>query len=377
MRLVPVPLGFTYRMTYVPKGARNPCRGLLGGADSVGVRHIEPAEASQAFRIKRPKVDVWPLVFPRKPRTNTWEWVRNAFTFELLFYEGELWWPYMADDYKYGQPFRAYSVTDCLEDIRDDHYLFEMPTVDGDNRVLKEVPAIRTLIETNHDEKLAQSKRKAYENFLICGNRAYVRGGLPVFFRNSHGNKITWEIDIANVGSDRRGNPITHGLYSPPGSFHEAYTERALGSGAFWLPNEFPAAKSAAHPLQTKFPRIEVLMPELVVDVRQRIRLDSLFREVVRMFSHPFYNHWSSRAVWSFRKNFARLCDPALDDLELSRLRLGLLRAFAAKIDEVDFWDMDRIRRDIISFDIQERFKPTWPELLAADDINALSSLVQ
>jgi hypothetical protein len=164
-------------------------------------------------------------------------------------------------------------------------------------------------------------------------------------------------------------------LHDPPGSFQDHLTERAFGSGAFWLPNEFAAAKSAAHPLQTKFPRIEVLMPELVTDVRQQIRLDSLFREVVRMFSYPFHKHWRSRPVWSFRKEFARLCDPVLDDRELSRQRLDLLRAFVTEIDEVGFWDMDRIRRDIISFDKQEQCDPTWPEALAIGDIDALNSL--
>jgi hypothetical protein len=236
-------------------------------------------------------------------------------------------------------------------------------------------PEIRTLVKTDYGAKLAISQRKTYENFLICGDRAYVRGGLPVYFRNSHGHKNIWEIDITSAGRDRRGDPKTHGLEHPPGSFQDHRTEQAFGSGTFWLPNEFAAAKSAGHRLQTKFPRIEVLMPDLLVDARQRIRLDSLFREVVRMFSHPFCDYWSSRAVASFRKKFEALCDPVIDDHELSRRRLELLREFCAQIDDGGYWEMDRIRRDIISFDVQERCSPTWPEPMAAEDDEALGSL--
>jgi hypothetical protein len=375
MRLETTRLGFTYRITYVPKGARNPRAGLLRGADFAGVRHIEPAEAAPAFRIKWPKMDIWPLAFPRRPRAGTTGWIRKALTCEVLLFENVLWWPYLKRDYTGGGQFRACTAADCLERIKTDHYLFEMPETDDGSGVMKEPPKIRTLVETDYAEKLALSQRKTSENFLICGDRAYVRGGLPVYFRNSHFKKITWEIDIASIGADRRGDPKTHGLEDPPGSFQEHNTEQAFGSGAFWLPNEFAAAKSAGHRLQTKFPRIEVLMPDLIVDVRQQIRLDSLFREVVRMFSYPFCNHWSSRAVPSFRKRFKRLCDPVLDDRELSRRRLDLLRAFAARIRERDSWEMDRIRRDIISFDEQERCSPTWPETLAAEDDEALGSL--
>jgi hypothetical protein len=78
MRLVPKPMGFTYRMTYVPKGAQNPRPSLFRGADSAAVQHIDPDEARQAFRITWPEIDVWPLVNPRKPRTTTWQCIGAA-----------------------------------------------------------------------------------------------------------------------------------------------------------------------------------------------------------------------------------------------------------------------------------------------------------
>jgi hypothetical protein len=383
MRLEHKRLGFNYRMTYVAPRARNQCEGLFRGEDWAAVRSIDPDEATQAFRITWPEIDVWPLVNPRTPRQTNWQCIRNACRLDVLHYDGELWWPYLASDFNGGFLKETLSAADCFEHIKTDIHLFEIPMVNDTYDVSKERPLIKTLIATDHDEMLALSQRKTSENFLICGDRAYVRGGLPVYFRNSHFKTITWEIDIASIGSDRRGDPAKHGLHNPPGSFQDPLTEQAFGSGAFWLPNEFEAAKSAAHRLQTKFPQIEILMPELIsADLRRRIRLDSLFREVVRMFSYPFYHHWHSQPVWSFRKEFANLCDPVLEDRELTRRRLDILRAFANAIDDVSFWDMKRIRRDIISFDNPDLFDPNSAEALSIDDpplsiddLDALNSL--
>ena len=65
-------------------------------------------------------------------------------------------------------------VPACLEHIETDRCLFEMPEIDGCWDAMEEQPAIRTLVKTNHGEKLAVSQRKTYENFLVCGDRAYV-----------------------------------------------------------------------------------------------------------------------------------------------------------------------------------------------------------
>ncbi|SDO48599.1 hypothetical protein [Afipia sp. GAS231] len=405
MRLEPTPLGFTYKIIYVPKGAQNPRTALLGGTDTAVVRHIEPAEAAPAFRIQRPKLDIWPLTFPRKPRDDHRGLTKNAFTLELLFYENVIWWPYLSEfrsrfeDHtaadclsQFGSRLKERTAAECLEDIGTDFDLFEPRYVDYDSSdFLEEPPAIRTLVETDHDQKLAIAKRKAYENFLICGDRPYVRGGLPVFFRNVHGNKeFVWEIEVGSAGSDRRGDPWTHGLQDPPGSFLELGAERAFGGGAFWLPNEFAAARFAGHGRQTKFPQIEVLMPELIVDVRQQIRLDSLFREVVRLLRyHTRGRVWTdsrrrnSRAKfylgpWKFRtleREFDKLCDPVLDDRELSKRRLDLLRTFAVTLEERLPREMYRIQRDIISFGEQEQRSPTWPVDLAREDEEAIGSL--
>jgi hypothetical protein len=76
-------------------------------------------------------------------------------------------------------------------------------------------------------------------------------------------------------------------------------------------------------------------MPELIEDVGRRIRLDSLFREVVKMFSDPFCDHWPS-GRWSFKDAFGALCEGPTYDRLLSRERLNLLRAFVPLLASIE-----------------------------------------
>lgn len=98
---------------------------------------------------------------------------RLGLPFEVLLYGGVLWWP---DLEIWEFQARARSAAECLEDIRSDRYLFETPDNNAGLRIMEEPPKIRTLVETDYAEKLAISQRKTYENFLICGDHAYVRG---------------------------------------------------------------------------------------------------------------------------------------------------------------------------------------------------------
>jgi hypothetical protein len=373
MRLVPTPLGFNYRMEYVPKGARNPRLELFRGADTAVVRHIDAGEADPAFRISRPELDIWPLVQPRTPRSNPWGFIRNAVTFEILYYEGCIWWPYMSETWQVTSTH--IDAEECLRMIEKDKDFFDAPRLNGSYDVATKLPQIRKSISDDRDEKLAQAQRKTYENILICDGKAYTRGGMPIYFRNYHGNKKVWETDIASVGPDRRGDPKSGGLYAPPGSYCHRHTETALCRGHFWLADDAQSAIHAAHRRQTAFPTIDVLMPELIENVGQRIRLDSLFREVVRMFSDPFCDHWRSGCFRPFKNAFDALCERLVDDCLLSRQRLDLLRAFVPQLASIDHWEMNRIREDFTSFDALERFNPTWPDEMTAEDLDALISL--
>lgn len=375
MRLVPVPLGFTYRMDYVPKGARNPRPGLFRGADVVGVRHIDAEEAEPAFRIRRPKLDIWPMVWPRTPRSNQWQMIRSANKFEILLNDGSLWWP-LRDDSTYDK-LNAPQMTaaECFHCIENDHHFFDSPSIDGCYDVEKNVPAIRKLVRHNRGDKLAQAQRKTAENILICNGKAYARGGMPIFFRNHHGNKKVWEIDIASVGPDRRADPIASGLEDPPGAYADHRTEPALGAGEFWLANDAQSAISAAHPRQTAFPKIEVLMPNLIENVRQQIRLDSIFRETRRIFGRSGWYGSRQTNIRPFKDAFDRLCAPPMENRELSRDRLDLLRIFIPQIAEIHNWEIDRVRGDFTAFDALERSNPTWPDEWAPEDLDALASL--
>jgi hypothetical protein len=390
MRLVPVPLGFTYRIDFVPKGGRNPRPGLFRDSDTAVVRHIDADEAKPAFRVTRPELDILPLAHPRTKRSNAWDYMRKAMTFEILFYDGSIWWPNVHE--AGGTEAARTSAENCIQSIKDDHFFFEVREIEGCYDVAAHIPPIRRLVVDERSGKLAEAKRKTYENVLICGTRAYYRGGMPIYFRNYHWNKSIWEIDIASVGPDRHGDPGAGGLYRKPGSYGDHTTEAALGKGDFWLGTDHQAAIHAAHRRQTAFPKIDVLIPEAITEVRrqircdslfpeianevgQQIRLDSLFRETVRMFSHPFCHHWHSRPFSSSKVAFDQLCEPIGDDDRLSRRRLELLRDFVPRLANIDHWEMNRIRDDFISFDALQRLDPTWPDELASEDFDALASL--
>jgi hypothetical protein len=371
MHIVPAPLGFSYRMDYVPKGSRNVRSGVFRDKDVVGVRYIDVDEAQPAFRVRIPQLDIWPLVKPRTPRSNQWQLIRDARKFDILLNEGSLWWPIRNDSTYDNLNALDMTAAECLDRIENNYHFF-----DSAYGIERGVPEIRELVRTDRGDKVAQAQRKTAENILVFGNKAYARGGIPIFFRNSHGNKKVWEIDIASVGPDRSADPIADGLYYPPGSYTEGYTETALTAGEFWLVDDARSAASSAHPKQTAIPKIDVLMPQLVSDIRQQVRLDALFREVARMFRPPFCDQWRPGDNMLVLKNaFIERLDPKINDSELSRRRLGLLRQFASLASDIKHWEIDRIRQDFGSFDLIELSNPTWPNDLAPEDDNALGSL--
>lgn len=391
MRLVPTPLGYTYRLDYIPKGARNARAGLFRATDVAVVRHIEAREAELAFRVFRPELDVLPLSRPRTKPGTGWDHTRPASTDEIIRYDGSLWWAVACDRESGTGSYTA--AEHCLSRIEKDHFFFEAQEIDESYDVAKDVPPIREVIANEQSEKLAQAKRKTYENVLICGEKAFIRGGLPIYFRNYHWRKTVWEIDVASIGHDRHGRPGACGLHGKPGAYAAHTTEASLGAGHFWLPTERRAAIHAGHRRQAAYPEIEVLMPELmresgkrfrfegtlfpeaVSELKPQIRLDALFREMVRMFSHPFCHHWRSRPFRSFKDAFDALCEPTGNDRSLSRARLKSLRSLVPSLADIDHWEINRIRDDFVSFDQSERADPTWPDDMSTEDLEALGSL--
>jgi hypothetical protein len=120
---------------------------------------------------------------------------------------------------------------------------------------------------------------------------------------------------------------------------------------------------------------VDTLFPEFFNDLPQQIRLDSIFREVVRMLSHPFRGHWCSKRFRSFKADFDALCEPMEDDDRLSRRRLELLRSFVPSLANIDYWEINRIREDFMSFDASQRLDPTWPDDMDPEDLDALAAL--
>jgi len=338
MQILATPLGFPYPMTCVPKRARNERTEYFSGSDSAAVRRIEPSEALIAFRILYPEMDLFRL--------------REAATLDLLFYENEIWWPH-CDDCEFpaeqvsgDQLLKAIEAGDCSREFLP--YRFRLLDLK------KERPEIRSKSFDGHDSFCALAQRKVYENFLICGESAFIRGGVPVLFKNTHGYKTVWEIDVASIGPGRSADQAALSSRGAPGISFDRNSIQALCNGNFWLTNEQDVAQRAKHRMQARIPRIEVLLPDLVRDARRDIQLDALFRSTRQLFVEPWCDRWNSRAASEFKGLLQHISTETLHDLTTTQRRRGVLRQFFDVTHNCVYDELSRLRQDFIAFDKEE-----------------------
>lgn len=370
MQILPPPLRFPYPMTFVPKRARNERTEYFWGRDSAAVRRIEPGEALEAFRISYPEMDLFSYYSPRKAQNNDQYYVRKAATLDLLYYENEIWWPHCG---RFEFPARHVSGDELLKAIEEGDCSEDLLPHGVDSRdVRKEPPETRSVSDDGHDAFCALAQRKVYETFLICGDRAYIRGGVPVYFRNNNGKTI-WQIDVASIGAGRAADQAVIGSRGPPGISFDRHSIYALCNGNFWLANEHHVAQRAAHRKLKCIPHIEVLLPELVRDARREIQLDALFRSTRQMFVEPWSDRWNSRAASKFKGLLQQISAETLGELTTQR-RLDALRQFF-DATRCDYDEMLRLRQDFIAFDKEEEQTLFSHEVLDPADANALSAI--
>jgi hypothetical protein len=349
MQILGPRLRFTYPMTFVPRSGRIERTEYFFGSDSAAVRRIEPNEASAAFRIWYPEIDLYPFLFPRRKRDYTRDFVRTAATLDLLTFEGEIWWPLFhslpAGSTSGDKLLREIELGNCSRD--------SLPDGVRSLDVKTERPVTRSTSYDGHDTFCALAQRNIYENFLICGDQAYVRGGVPVYFKNTRHKKTVWNIDVASVAPGRAADQ-SRGHYGAPGISFDWGSIYALCNGSFWLANEYNVAQRAAHQIQKCIPRIDVLNPGLVRDVRPEIQLDALFRTTRQMFEEPWSNRWNSGAAFKFKNLLQQISEEQLDDGTTTQRRLDALRKFF-EVKRCNYDEMSRLRQDFIAvFDRQE-----------------------
>jgi hypothetical protein len=371
MQILAPRLGFPYPLTFVPKRARIERTEYFWGSDSAAVRCIEPGEALEAFRISYPETDLSPF-FPRQQPDNDQGFVRKDATLDLLYYENEIWWPHTQD---LEFPAQHASGDELLKDIETGDCLPDLlPHGVRSRDVKKQRPEMRSKSYDGFDPFCALAQRKVCENFLICGGWAYIRGGVPVYFKNTNHRKTVWEIDVASVGPGRAADQAPLGSRGAPGISFNWNSIYALCNGSFWLANEQDVAQRAAHPMQKCIPHIEMLLPELVRDLRQEIQLDALFRRTRQMFVEPWSNRWNSSAASEFKGLLQQISTETLDDLTTTQRRLDVLRQFF-DFTRTNYDELLRLRQDFIAFDKEEEQTLFSSRDLDPADEKALSAI--
>jgi hypothetical protein len=271
-------VAFPYLLTCVPKGCRKIRELLVWGWTTAAIRTIPVAEAQSAFRLRFPADRMLRYAWPRKmaddPRTLA------AATVDLIRYDDALWWPWKfsfgISRYDIGSP--AALCKELVEGALDP--LGVSPIHVGKATIVSR-PDVRSVLNDCRDEATARVHRKVFENFLICGDRVYIRGGDPVYVKNRHERERTWEIQIASVGADRSVDPRLSNIADPPGAYVDRSVQRAFREGLLWRADMHDLASSAAHAMQGRIPTIEVIGSEAPADHTLSVVLDAIFREAL------------------------------------------------------------------------------------------------
>lgn len=278
--MIAVGVSFPYRLTCIPKGCRNERDLLVWGWTTAAMRTISAEEAEPAFRLRFPSDRMLRYVWPKKMADHPDR--LKAATICLIRFDDAVWWPWLSSSgfrrtrYDIGSPARLFE--DLAEGRLD---LLGMSPIQTSRTEILTRPDVRSIVKDDRDEATAMVQRKVFENFLICGDRVYVRGGDPVYVRNARGHKRFWEIEIASVGTDRAVDPRLTGIDDPPFGHMDWGVQRAFREGALWRADMRDLAKSAAHPMQGRIPTIEVFGAEQPADHTLAAVIDAIFREAL------------------------------------------------------------------------------------------------
>jgi hypothetical protein len=174
MNELPVSVGFPFQREFIPRKCRLARTEWFRAKGSALVRVIELREADPAFIVN----------FPRR----TWYSTTGLRTLSesslnLLHYDGAIWWPLFIWE---GDRSPHHEIpTDGFFSILDEQYdLFgfipDVGVISYDRRAFEYA---REICRDDEERNLAVVVRKVRENFLICDDRVFIRGGAPVYTR--------------------------------------------------------------------------------------------------------------------------------------------------------------------------------------------------
>lgn len=265
------PVVFPYKCVFVPKRGRYERTAYLTGDGFARIRELGVAEKEHlsAFR----------AVFRERVIRGSF---RRATTFDILFFEGRLWWPVTNDmGATWGYPGPRVTASDFLEELRKEwswRDLFGLNperSMPVDRTRTNRIISTARIIETAHATAAARLQRDLSETILLVGDEVYAVGGEPIYVQRKG------ETFVASLHPDRCPYRPS-GLASPPGQIGIVDTE--LERGTFQLADQIDLAREATagvkRPLE-EMPTVEVFMPDMIRLSRDDIRTDALFRLAV------------------------------------------------------------------------------------------------
>ena len=347
MRLRSITVRFPYVATYIPERRRKPVAKVCGATAEAKLQCVDVEDVRIAFLITYPKRNAWIFLHPRKQlQETTSRYVRSQSTIALIEYAGAIWWP-LALDGQFCYPGPLATDAECVEWLSS-----------GSAFWYREAPydrVFRSLITSApgpskdaHDAALSDVRHQVGHNLLLCGDKWYRRGGVPVFLKRPYRSGKVWEIDVADPGPDR--DIGTAGAFTA--SHRDAlWNNEAFRSNFVWSPAQHEAASRSTHRLQSLIPHIEILLPEFVTDCREAIRIDALYTRALEMFEYPHSQKWDDKAAVDNHVYLTEEATVAGNDAEVTARRVRALTAlFAENPLDHDHAGLAELRMNFRSF---------------------------
>lgn len=316
--IVPAKFSFAFRASFIPRRARKTQTELFLGHDFASLRR--PSSGVEvAFRV----------TFPHRRR----DYQKD---FEILAYKDTLWWPLCMLCREWEGHL---SEQDCLTELESGNWnlLFTFAGVIGDptrprpNRKVEDLIGARDISCPNWEIIAGNAKKMAYENFVLFGGKAWVRGGEPVYLNSSN---WTYTAVAANPGADRSPRPRADWPNELPGDF--AVAQRAIREGKFRTADRYDEADAIAREHSARAPHIDVLMPNMLRLVPARARLDAIFRNALRfsLWAHKSLGSALDDRLFAITDSIIDAADEKGDDLLLDETRLRALKPLSDFIEE-------------------------------------------
>jgi len=362
-------LSFPFEADFIPKNGRKTRSGLFMGSDVAEIREAGPGEARTAFRIHyHPTLDSEPL--------------------DILALDDRCWWPLGAIPNRDRPGLEDHSRSALLNEIATCEFdILGMIPQGADRPSPVEETDLRSFDPSRRGAALARARSKIRRNILVYEDRSYALGGEPVYLAGeryaSGGN------GAVSAGADRSVHPTFAGLRYPPGNFTSAEVQHELRKGNFFAADDNERLEAETNEHGQRHAAVEVLAPEMVRMCGPQLRLDALFRLVVKLRDdcrrHSTTRFESGRDVsCRLKLQTLPLPDDSVTRLGDSAMTRARLRALDVVQDILEEWSVFRfgteyidLRREISLFKqkeaafIVERFR----DELTAEEDKALQSL--